>query len=223
MTTTEEVEALIADGLSVLDYNRHVSQADKEERASFLLILCADLAGYKRKLEKQYVAYKSVERAALHVAMQNSGMKTAQDKKTAAEADPNYIKAKADMLETETEINYIDAHIDIFNNGHVMYRQFAKEIRQVATVKQLKVSKTINETTYTRRELELELIRELELEVSSTCSMCDFVLEAANNYIGKISDEKLINLVKDHLNIYNYDQEDDDTKDYWILKGQLNV
>lgn len=124
---SEEVQVLIEEGLAALSRDKGLSPMDMEIRASSLLLCVASLAQYRNALEHGLVKSNSISTGAFASAIhtQDKG-KNITEKKLLAESDPTYVSSREKAEETESDITYLKTMIDVFKDGHIMWRQFCK-------------------------------------------------------------------------------------------------
>jgi hypothetical protein len=123
----EEVRKIIDTGLVLLDRTTASSQRDMEVRASSLLMIVAELSQERHELENEKIKASSTERGTFANAVHKAEGKNVTEKKLWAEAKPEYVQAKEALSAVDNDVAYLKAMIDVFMNGHVMWRQFSKE------------------------------------------------------------------------------------------------
>lgn len=124
---SEEVQDLIENGLAAITRDKGLSPMDMEIRASSLLLCVASLAQYRNGLEHGLVKSNSISTGAFAKAIhtQEKG-KNITEKKLLAESDPTYVTSRESAEETESDITYLKTMIEVFKDGHIMWRGFCR-------------------------------------------------------------------------------------------------
>lgn len=124
---SEEVQTLIENGLAAISRDKGLSPMDMEVRASSLLLCVASLAQYRNSLEHGLVKANSISIGARAKAIHTQDKaKNITEKKLLAESDPTYVSSRETTEETDSDITYLKTMIDVFKDGHIMWRQFCK-------------------------------------------------------------------------------------------------
>lgn len=126
---SKEVKEVIASGISLLAYDPGLTTSEKEERCATLLVLCAELLNIKASLQEDKIKATSLS-AAIYATEQAKFLtvKSANEKKALAEAEPAYISAREQEETVDADLKYINAIYDVFNNGHIMWRQYSRPL-----------------------------------------------------------------------------------------------
>lgn len=99
------------------------SLLDLQEKASQFLLTVAKLAQERRTLEQALLKAQSIEKATYAHVLFKTEAKTVKEKEIIADADPNVLQANEASGELKSDITYVATCIDIFKNGHLLYRQ----------------------------------------------------------------------------------------------------
>src|SRR5271169_5917354 len=121
-----DVRDLIDTGFNLLVRDRGFSTIDMEERASSLLMLVAKLAQVNNELQYKRIEALSIERASFGVTLSKADGKNITERKILTDANDDYRKTKITLETLDADISYIKTIIDVFNNAHIMWRQFSK-------------------------------------------------------------------------------------------------
>lgn len=97
------------------------------ERATAFLVMVALLADEKRACEQDKAKLTTLSSATFSQAIYRSPSKGVTEKKIEAEADEAYAGVRESLEECEAKISWLRTYMEIFNNAHITYRQFAKE------------------------------------------------------------------------------------------------
>jgi len=112
-----------------LDLIKYSPKALKEasERATEFLIATALLADAEREAEEDRAKFTTLVAAAEAQAFARSKAKQVTEKKVEVENDPMYTEIREILEQCEAKIKWIKTYIRIFENAHIVYRQFSKE------------------------------------------------------------------------------------------------
>lgn len=113
---TETVELIAVSGKSL---------ADAKPRASRFLVVNSILATFLRDLEEELPKFDTLVSATYAQAIMGADGKNITEKKVTAEAEPNYCTARENKEKLDAVRNWVKNHMDIFENAHVMYRQYS--------------------------------------------------------------------------------------------------
>lgn len=124
--TFEEVEKYVSEHIDLIRVNA-TALAQGKERAGKFLVIQAILANHLKHLEDgKALVTTSVEATYAQVIMAASGKNVTENKITAS-ADPRYTSQREGAEQLDAEINWVKTHMKIFDNAHLMFRQFSKE------------------------------------------------------------------------------------------------
>lgn len=114
----EVVDLIPMDGLS---------SEEIRSRAGKFLVACAILVNRHREVEDACAKAETLENTYLAQAIQLSQGKNITEKKSDAQANPDYTSAKEAREILDSERHWVKSYVDIFNNAHLFYRQACKD------------------------------------------------------------------------------------------------
>lgn len=124
--SSAQIETLVNEHLDLIAVSGE-SLAQAKTRAAKFLVAESILSSYLKELQKAIASYKTVSTASYAQVMKGLDSKKVTENKINAEADPAYSKTREALEMLEAEANWVKTHAKIFDNAHVMYRQFANE------------------------------------------------------------------------------------------------
>lgn len=124
--TYDQIEKIVDEHIDLVTLDAK-GLAEAGIRASKFLVVCSVLATYLKSLETELGKVDANLEATYSQACKDSPEKNITSKKTDANMNPEvlklaHVKSQMDALRT-----WIKTHIKIFENAHVMYRQFNRE------------------------------------------------------------------------------------------------
>jgi|SRR5579859_4955891 len=122
----EQVKKYIQLYTKLLDLNGSISYTEAETRASEFLSALATLADYKHMFSEQKIKATSLQSAVYAEEMSKGEFKTMTENKLHVEASSAFVTARENLERIENDISYLKAHMDIFLNAHLFYRQMAR-------------------------------------------------------------------------------------------------
>jgi|ERR1035438_1618356 hypothetical protein len=128
---SKNAEAVIEQGNALLPAVRSQSSYDLQEKASSLLLIVAKLAQERRVHEGLLLRASSVEKATYAQVFSGSTVKTVSEKQLQTEADEDVLKRHEEAGVIKNDIAYLTTMIDIYKNGHILYRNVMKDENQV--------------------------------------------------------------------------------------------
>lgn len=121
----QAIEQLIQEHVGLIAVNAHALTEAKERAAKFLQVSAILLACLK-ETEIQLTKTRSVLDATYaQVMLETTGSKITE-KKVLMEANPAYMKAREDHEQTEATREWIKNYTRLFDNAHILYRQYAR-------------------------------------------------------------------------------------------------
>lgn len=99
--------------------------AESRARAAKFLIMQAVLNDHMKLLEDVKVKASTVEKATYAQVLMSFGEKKVTESKVLAQGDPNYALTRESVEMIDSELNWTKKHYDIFNNAHIMFRQYS--------------------------------------------------------------------------------------------------
>lgn len=131
MPLSENAQSVINQGNELLPAKRASSSYDLQEKAATLLLITAKLAQERRVLEGLLLRASSVEKAIFAQTFSASTVKTVAEKQLQTEADFDVLLKHEETGDIKKDIAYVSAMVDIFTNGHILYRNIMKEENKV--------------------------------------------------------------------------------------------
>lgn len=120
----EVIEELVDKGVQDIAVNAK-SLADAAPRAGKFLVLVSILTDFLRSLEEELPKHQTLVNAQYSTAIKQADGKNITEKKVEAEANPVYSKAVEDKAGIDAQRDWVKNYIKIFDNAHVMYRQYS--------------------------------------------------------------------------------------------------
>lgn len=124
--TRDEVNEFVENGVTEIAINAQ-SLVDAKPRAGRMLSRVAALTYYLRQLEEELPKLQTLVNAKYALAIQQASGKNITEKKVEAEANPEYTNAVEQKAELDAQRDWTKNFIKIFDNAHIMYRQFCRE------------------------------------------------------------------------------------------------
>lgn len=121
-----EIQNIIDEHLSLITIDAK-SLADAKNRAARLLVVQSILAGFLRDFEEEKSKIKTVQLATYSQVVKSVEGKNVTEKKINVEADPGYASYREALEKMESVRDYLRTHIKIFENAHLMFRQYSRE------------------------------------------------------------------------------------------------
>lgn len=120
----EEIEGVVERGIEEIGVNA-ASLADAKPRAGRMLTRVAVLTGYLRQVEEELPKLQTLVNAQYAHAINSAMGKGVTEKKVEAEASKPYTDAVEKVAMLEAEQTWVKNFIKIFDNAHIMYRQYS--------------------------------------------------------------------------------------------------
>jgi hypothetical protein len=121
-----DINTYINSHLALLEITHTIMPSEAENRASQLLRAVAVIAWFRLSLSNQLSQVSSLRDIAYKDNLVNSDCKNVTEKKVVAEASPEYIKNRENFEILDSNVKYLSTVIDVFNNGHILFRQMSK-------------------------------------------------------------------------------------------------
>ena len=121
-----QVQEIISDHLELITIDAK-SLADAKVRASKLLVVQSVLATFLRDFEEEKSKIKTLQLATYSQVVKSVEGKNVTEKKINVEADPGYASYREALEKMEGIRDYLRTHIKIFENAHLMFRQYSRE------------------------------------------------------------------------------------------------
>lgn len=125
-----EIKQMIQHYSEMLPVGTSVSYTEAEKRAGEFLIAMALITDARHALGTEKIKLLSVQTATYAQEMSKGTAKTVTENKLTAESSEAYTQAREALEQVENDLSYLKAYYDIFNNGHLFYRQIAKGVNE---------------------------------------------------------------------------------------------
>ncbi len=122
----EKLEELINEHLDMITITTK-SILDAKERSGKFLIIQSILATFLRDFEEDRSKVKTLELTSYAISLGASEGKNITEKKVNVELDRAYSQNREDLEKMDAIREYLKTHIKIFENAHLMYRQYSRE------------------------------------------------------------------------------------------------
>lgn len=120
----EQVEGIVERGVEEIAVTAS-SLADAAPRAARFLTRVAVLTDFLRSLEEDLPKHQTLVNAQYATAINMAAGKGITEKKVEAEANPVYSDVVEKKASVDAQRDWVRNYIKIFDNAHVMYRQFS--------------------------------------------------------------------------------------------------
>jgi len=127
MNTQEQIESIVNQYLELLPVEDKNLLVKSEDKASRFLIAIAKLAGLKDQLLNDKIKKDSLLCVTFNEAIKTAEGKDAKARESASEATPAYMAIREEVETIEAQLTYVKTMMDIFNNGHLVYRALMKD------------------------------------------------------------------------------------------------
>lgn len=130
MSTQEQIESIVNQYLELLPVEDKNLLVKSEDKASRFLIAIAKLAAIRDQLLNAKIKKDSLLCIEFNNALQNEDIRALRDSKareSAAEAFPAYLSIREEVETIEAQLSYSKVMMDIFLNGHLVYRALMKD------------------------------------------------------------------------------------------------
>lgn len=124
--TLDQVQNIIAEHVELITLDAK-GLAEAGLRASKFLVVSSILSTYLKDLETELGKLDANLEASFAQASKTSGGKNVTEKKLDAQMDPEVLKLAHAKSQMDALRTWLRTHIKIFENSHVMYRQFSRE------------------------------------------------------------------------------------------------
>lgn len=126
MLSKEEVLGIVERGVEEIAINAQ-SLADAKPRAGRMLTRVAVLTNYLKQLEEDLPKHQTLVNAQYYTAVNSAGGKNVTEKKLEADANLAYCAAVEQKAMVDAERDWVKRYIEIFDNAHIMYRQYSRD------------------------------------------------------------------------------------------------
>lgn len=122
----EDAEKIIDDHVQLIIITAE-GLGEARERASKFLVANALLAAFLKNLEVQKAKISTLVDAHYAQALREAPGKGVTEKKVNAVTDSSYAKMREALDQLDAQRDWLRNHIKIFENAHLMYRQYSRE------------------------------------------------------------------------------------------------
>lgn len=122
-----EIKAYLTEQTQWLPVNRSISTPEAERRAGLFLEVCAKIVDWRHLLSEGKIETTTMQSVVYAEELSKCTGKTVTENKLTVEANPAYTKVREEFESVENDIAYLKAMYEVFNNGHLFYRNLAKE------------------------------------------------------------------------------------------------
>lgn len=122
-----EIKEFIEKYSKLLPVGTSVSYTEAERRAGEFLSAMAYITDVKHMLTSEKIKLLSIQTAVYAQEMSKGTAKTVTENKLTAEASAEYTAAREALENIDNDISYLRAYYEVFTNGHLFYRNLAKE------------------------------------------------------------------------------------------------
>jgi hypothetical protein len=106
-----------------------LSPSEAEYRASVFLTACAHCTNLRMTYSELLNGAKARAAVAYKIALLDAKGKNVPQCEAIAEADPEYLREITNVGNYEAGVKYFEQYYQTFNNTHIMYRNYNKEMR----------------------------------------------------------------------------------------------
>lgn len=126
MMSFEQIETYVGNHIDLIEITP-AAIVDSKSRSAKFLVIQALLSNHLKALQDAKVKVSTSEKATYAQAILGASGKNVTENKIMAEANPRYAEQREAMEMIDSEVNWTKQHFDIFNNAHIMFRQYSKE------------------------------------------------------------------------------------------------
>lgn len=107
-----------------------LTPSEAEHRAGELLYINAHLSNWRYLYTNEKIKAQSMEQAVYASVLSRLAVKKITESKILVEADPEYQKAREKVESLDNDLNYFRHYQEIFNNGHIFFRQLSNTLNK---------------------------------------------------------------------------------------------
>lgn len=127
MSTLDEVKQLISSHVELITVNAK-GIAEAKERSGKFLIATSILTTYLKDLEEKLAKLKTLEEAQYARAGQQAEGKNVTEKKMNIALNKSYTDIREAYEKAQAQKDWVKTHVKIFENAHIMYRAYSREV-----------------------------------------------------------------------------------------------
>lgn len=121
-----QIKKLIDDHVDLITITAS-SLVNSRELSSKFLVAQSLLATFLKDFEDDKSKLVTVKEATYAISIKSAEGKTITEKKVSVNLDANYTNAREAVEQIENIRDYIKVHMKIFENAHLLYRQFSRD------------------------------------------------------------------------------------------------
>lgn len=125
MWTFEQIKTHVYEHIHLIEISAAAIADSRNRAAKFLVIQCF-LADHIKVLEDTKVKASTIEKATYAQVLLGASGKKVTEVKIIAQGDPQYAASRESVELIDAELNWTKKHFDIFNNAHIMFRQYSQ-------------------------------------------------------------------------------------------------
>lgn len=126
MMSFPQIEEIVLEHVELIRIDSNAI-AQGKERAGKFLVVEALLANHLKTLEDAKAQVSTLSNANYAQAMMSQNGKNVTENKILAESSPEYSQTRETLEKLDSEINWTKNHMKIFDNAHIMFRQYTRE------------------------------------------------------------------------------------------------
>lgn len=124
--TFHDLEKIVSEHIDLIEISATALASGKDRAAKFL-VMEAILVNHLKTLEEGKAQLATLTNASYAQAMLMADGKNVTENKAKAENDPHYAQVREASEMIDAEINWVKNHMKIFDNAHVMFRQYTRD------------------------------------------------------------------------------------------------
>jgi hypothetical protein len=124
--TFEQLQNVVNEALDLIPINA-VALTQSKDRSSKFLVVQAILLNHLKSLEEAKAQVSTISNGSYFQALSTGTSNKVTENKAQAESNPEYTKNREALENLDAEINWTKGHLKIFDNAHILFRQFSKE------------------------------------------------------------------------------------------------
>lgn len=128
--SNSDLRSMMEEYAKLLPVGTSVSYVEAERRAGEFLVALAKITDLKHSFSSEKIRLLSVQTSVFASELAKGDGKTITKDKIVAEASEVYQIAREDLEAVDNDLSYLRAYYDIYLNGHLFYRNLAKEGKQ---------------------------------------------------------------------------------------------
>lgn len=124
----EQIQKIVNDHIDLVEISS-TGLAQGKDRAAKFLVVQSILANYIKDLEDGRAKGKTIVDASYAQVLReiSATSKKITEAKKEVEAHPDYTSNREALEQLDSEINWVKTHMKIFDNAHLMFRQYSRE------------------------------------------------------------------------------------------------